>query len=82
MYPLLRGAYESGVKTGVDQLIGARGVAQQELAPRGYVRVRGELWRAEIDPHDEPISAGSHVKVLAAKGMTLIVKAEEDKRSM
>lgn len=77
MYPLLRTAYESGVKTGVDELIGARGMAQEELAPRGYVRVRGELWRAEIDPNDKPISAGSPIRILAAQGMTLIVKEEK-----
>ncbi len=77
MYPLLRTAYESGVKTGVEQLVGARGVAQGELAPSGYVRVRGELWRAEIDPNDKPISVGTPIKVLAAQGMTLIVKADK-----
>jgi membrane-bound ClpP family serine protease len=76
MYPLLRTAYESGVKTGVDQLIGACGVAQDELSPRGYVRVRGELWQAEARPNDQPIPAGSTVKVLGAEGMTLIVRGE------
>lgn len=77
MYPLLRTAYESGVKTGAEQLIGTRGVAQDELSPRGFVRVRGELWRAEIHPTDQPIPPGSPIKVLAADGMTLIVKGEK-----
>jgi len=78
MYPLLRTAYESGVKTGAEQLIGTRGVAQSELSPRGYVHVRGELWQAEVKPSDDPLAPGSPVKVLAAEGMTLIVKAEKD----
>ena len=78
MYPLLRTAYESGVKTGAERLIGARGVAQDEVSPRGYVRVRGELWQAEVKPSDDPVLPGSPVKVLAAEGMTLIVKAEKD----
>ena len=77
MYPLLRTAYESGAKTGSEQLIGARGIAQDELAPHGYIRVRGELWRAEANPIDTAIPAGSRVKVVAAKGMTLTVKAEK-----
>ncbi|MBI2999564.1 MAG: NfeD family protein [Deltaproteobacteria bacterium] len=78
MYPLLRTAYESGVKTGAERLIGARGVAQDELSPRGYVRVRGELWQAEVEPSDDPLAPGSPVKVLAAEGMTLIVTAEKN----
>lgn len=78
MYPLLRTAYESGVKTGADRLIGARGIAHGELSPRGYVRVRGELWQAEVKPNDDSLAPGSPVKVLAAEGMTLIVKAEKD----
>ena len=43
-----------------------------------YVRVRGELWQAEVKPSDDPVLPGSPVKVLAAEGMTLIVKAEKD----
>ena len=78
MYPLLRIAYEAGVKTGSEELVGARGVAQEELAPDGYVRVRGELWHAEANPGNAPIPAGSPIRVLAAQGMTLIVKADKD----
>ena len=77
MYPLLRTAYESGVKTGVEQLVGARGVAQEELAPRGYIRVRGELWRAEIKADNGRIPSGSPVRILEAQGMTLIVEADK-----
>ncbi|MCZ6623696.1 MAG: NfeD family protein, partial [Deltaproteobacteria bacterium] len=72
-YPLLRKAYESGAKTGADQLVGLRGVAREQLDPRGYVHVRGELWRAETESSDRPISAGSPVRVVRANGMTLIV---------
>ncbi len=77
MYPMLRTAYEPGVKTGSEQLVGAKGVAKEELAPHGYVRVRGELWRAEVEPSRSPISGGSPIRVLAAEGMTLIVEADD-----
>lgn len=76
-YPLLRKAYESSAKTGADQLVGLQGVARERLDPRGYVHVRGELWRAETEPADGPILAGSRVKVMAANGMTLIVAKED-----
>ncbi len=75
-YPLLRKAYESGAKTGADQLVGLRGVAREHLDPRGYVHVRGELWRAETESSDRPISVGSPVRVVRANGMTLIVTSE------
>lgn len=77
LYPLLRVSYESGGKTGADQLIGLQGVARERLDPRGYVHVRGELWRAETEPGDGPISAGSPVRVVGTNGMTLIVATEE-----
>ncbi len=77
-YPLLRVAYQSGPKTGVDQLIGLRGIARQHLDPRGQVYLRGELWRAEIAPGVLPIISGSRVRVLRAEGMTLIVMADAD----
>ena len=76
LYPLLRKAYESGAKTGADQLVGLRGVAREQIDPRGYVHVRGELWRAETESSDRPISAGSPVRVVRANGMTLIVTTE------
>lgn len=77
MYPLLRTAYESRVKTGIEELIGTRGIVEQELAPRGYIRVRGELWRAEVKADDGRIPRGSSVRILEAQGMTLIVEADK-----
>lgn len=76
-YPLLRIAYQSGPKTVVEQLVGLKGVAREHLDPDGYVRVRGELWRAEAENGKYPIEAGSTVRVLAVKGMTLIVAIEK-----
>lgn len=76
MYPLVRTAYDFDVKTGVEQLIGVQGVVQNELAPRGKIRVRGELWSAEIEPGAQPLAQGEPVRVLGAQGLTLIVAAE------
>lgn len=76
LYPLVRSAYDFDVKTGVEQLIGAQGVVQNELAPRGKIRVRGELWNAEIEPGAQPLVQGEEVRILAAQGLTLIVAAE------
>ncbi len=45
----------------------------QELAPRGTVRMRGELWQARTED-GSTVKAGSSVKVIKQEGLTLIVQ--------
>jgi membrane-bound serine protease (ClpP class) len=59
------------VMTGPQALIGADGVAQQPLTPRGQILVHGELWLAESN---SPISPGDPVRVRAVRGLTLLVE--------
>lgn len=53
--------------------IGARGHAIEPLEPSGYVRVSGELWKAEVFGPEGQIPAGSAVVVREARGLTLLV---------
>lgn len=73
LYPLVRIAYQSDMRPGAVRLIGARGVAKDQLNPSGYVQVRGELWRAEAEPSAKPIAPQSPIEVRGARGLTLIV---------
>lgn len=73
LYPLLRTAYEGDATTAIERLIGLRGTAVEPLAPRGYVRVRGELWRAEAAAAGPRIRRGHPVTVHAVRGTTLMV---------
>jgi|SRR6266545_7076199 len=73
LYPFVRSAYESDVKTGVEQLVGEKGVAQESLEPHGMVRVRGELWQAKTEPNEQRIDPNSEISITGAYGMTLIV---------
>lgn len=57
--------------TGPEALLGEIGMAQQPIAPRGQILVRGELWQAESD---DPIGAGVAVRVRAVRGLTLLVE--------
>jgi membrane protein implicated in regulation of membrane protease activity len=57
--------------------VGERGVCVEALEPRGYVRVRGELWRAESRNAGRRIAAGRAVVVREACGLTLIVEEDE-----
>jgi membrane protein implicated in regulation of membrane protease activity len=57
------------------RLLGARGRAVERLAPVGYVRVDGELWRAETTGAE--IAAGAEIVVRELNGLTLRVEATE-----
>jgi membrane-bound serine protease (ClpP class) len=64
-------AHVSHTRTGLDGLVGEIGEVRKDIDPEGRVFVHGELWKAIAD---EPISAGTKVKVVEAKG--LVVKVE------
>jgi membrane protein implicated in regulation of membrane protease activity len=57
-------------------LLGSRGRAVETLAPTGYVRVEGELWRARCASPGRAIAGGSPVIVREAHGLTLVVEAD------
>jgi membrane protein implicated in regulation of membrane protease activity len=75
MYPLVRGAFAPS-RTGPEAFIGARGVSADTLAPVGYVKFDGELWRAESLRPERSIPAGAPVVVRAVQGLTFLVEAE------
>ena len=60
-------------ETGKEGMIGARGKVIENIRPArdGWVRVRGELWRAAAE---ENISKGETVEVVAIEGLLLRVK--------
>jgi len=49
LYPLLGSAYELDHRRPIDRLVGEHGTASDALSPSGYIRVRGELWRARSE---------------------------------
>jgi membrane protein implicated in regulation of membrane protease activity len=77
LYPFLRVGYETKEKSGVERLIGERGVVKQRLDPEGYVLVHGELWKARPARPGHPLDPGTRVRVAAFEGMLLLVEAWE-----
>ncbi len=59
-------------------MVGARGVAEDRLAPSGYIRVRGELWQTEVMGGDPPIEKGASVRVREVSGLTLLVQPDDE----
>ena len=94
LYPVLRSAYELDHRRPIDRLVGEHGTASDELSPSGYVRVRGELWRArsedveiEVDVDGEVgrentvvIVQGDPVEVIGVDGTLLVVRARTPRR--
>ena len=74
LYPFLRASYEPSSGSVIERLVGLGGVAVEPLAPRGYVRIRGELWLAEPIAGDADIPRGHPVTVLGVRGTTLLVR--------
>ena len=85
LYPVLRIGYETRGAGPEAALVGASGVAQDDLRPDrvGYVRVGAELWRARLDGGSAAaeIRQGAPVRVTALRDLTLIVEALPDESS-
>jgi membrane protein implicated in regulation of membrane protease activity len=76
LYPFLRVGYETKEKSGIERLIGERGVVKQRLDPEGYVLVQGELWKARSTT-TQPLEPGTRVLIAASEGMLLQVEKLE-----
>ena len=78
LYPLLRHAYgnDPSELVGPEVLLGARAVVEEDLAPSGWVRVRGELWRADARA-GAPLGRGRTVVVRGVRGLRVEVEPED-----
>jgi membrane protein implicated in regulation of membrane protease activity len=72
-------AYDKPTPGDVKSLIGTDGIAEERLDPSGYIRVHGELWRAEVIGKTIPIEKGQTVLIERACGLTLLVKPVQKK---
>lgn len=66
-------AYDRSHKGSANSMIGLQGIAENRLAPSGYVHVHGELWQAEVVENSFPIEKGESVRIYGNRGLTLLV---------
>jgi membrane-bound serine protease (ClpP class) len=71
LFPLVRAAYHDDARDGLARLVGETGVVVEALAPLGWVRIGGELWRAEAGTE---VAAGERVTVTGFDGYLLAVR--------
>lgn len=62
----------------LDTLVGQIGEARTKVKDDGSVQVAGELWSARSD---EPISAGSHIRVVRREGFVLVVEKDHSSKT-
>lgn len=76
LFPAMRAAFRPSPSGAWP--IGERGEAVERLEPSGYIRVKGELWKAEAHGPGKRIPAGSTVVVRGARGLTLFVDEDAE----
>jgi len=77
LFPFVWRAYDHARPEGFHSMIGQRGITRERLAPTGYVRVQGELWKAEIMLNEPPIEKNQPVRVEKVAGLKLFVVPEK-----
>lgn len=80
LFPFVWRAYDSRLPGRSHAMIGHRGVAEERLAPSGYIRVRGELWRAVVKGGGPAVEKGEAVRVFEMRGLTLVVEADPSRK--
>ena len=73
LFPLTWRAYDQDRGRAESPLVGARGIAEEQLNPSGYIRVGGELWQAEVKGDGPRIERGEEVLIQGIRGLTLLV---------
>lgn len=64
------------VRTGSEELVGARAEVRTSLDPEGQVWVEGALWAARLAEGESAQRPGDRVRIEAIEGLTLVVRPE------
>ena len=74
-YRIGRGTFFVKRRVALEALVGSEGKVVKPLFPVGYVRVRGELWKASSS--DGNLDDGDEVVVTRVDGLRLIVRLKD-----
>lgn len=77
LFPFVWRSYDSAHAEDLPTMVGRLGIARDRLAPSGYVRVNGELWKAETMNHTAPIEKNQPVRVKNIDGLKLFVEPDD-----
>lgn len=75
MYRVGRQTFFIRPKVAADNIIGSEGTVTKRLAPEGYIKVQGVLWKATCNEIE--LEIGDEVVVVGIEGLKLIVKPKK-----
>jgi len=75
LYPFIWRAYDWDRMSDNFTMLQRVGTVVERLDPSGYVRVRGELWKATVEDDAAALEPGREVTVIRVDGLRLIVRA-------
>ena len=78
LYRFVRGALRTDTTplVGPEHLVGQWAIVEEALEPTGVVRAKGERWRGEA--LGDPAPVGRRVRIVAVRGLTLLVSSDAD----
>ena len=80
LFPFVWRAYDRGRERNLHGRVGEKGIVEERLDPLGYIRIHGELWKAELIGGGLPIEKGERVYVQGIRGLVLLVQPESKKK--
>lgn len=78
LFPFVWRAYDWSSQNEINPMVGRQGIVRERLTPSGYIRIHGELWKAELKNGNPPIEKGETVRVEEVRGLTLLVGPSEE----
>ncbi len=72
MYRVGRQTFFIKPRVATENIIGSQGTVTKPLAPEGYVKVQGVLWKAKCN--ESELAEGQEVEVIGLEGLRLVVK--------
>ncbi|MCJ7515012.1 MAG: hypothetical protein MUO89_03450 [Dehalococcoidia bacterium] len=75
MYRVGRQTFFIKPRVAAENIIGSEGKVTKPLAPEGYVKVQGVLWKAMC--HGLELGVGDEVEVTGMEGLRLVVKPKK-----
>jgi membrane protein implicated in regulation of membrane protease activity len=76
LFPAVWRAYDQGRRDDSSSMVGCQGIAEDRLDRSGYIRVHGELWKAEVVGKSPSIGKGEKVTVRGIRGLKLFVEPD------
>lgn len=74
IFPFVWHSYDNSSRNVLEKMIGKTGTAVDDINPVGYVRIGGEMWKAEILPGNRAVGKGEPVVVTGIDGLMLTVE--------